>query len=71
MHEPFKNDFSRNHKLFKWLYLCLCLSYRPIGARYNGTTWTVKFSLDNVESGATYKLRVAIASATNSDLEVQ
>ncbi|KMT20560.1 hypothetical protein BVRB_1g005420 [Beta vulgaris subsp. vulgaris] len=44
---------------------------RPIGARYNGTTWTVKFSLDNVESGATYKLRVAIASATNSDLEIR
>ena len=46
------------------------MSFRPLGARYNGTTWSVKFSLDNVESDATYKLRMAIASATNSDLEV-
>lgn len=37
--------------------------------KYQPTTWTIKFNLDSVTNG-TYKLRLAIASATRSDLQV-
>lgn len=44
---------------------------RAVGKElYNGTTFTVNFSLDDVIPNATYKLRVAIASASNALLEV-
>ncbi|XP_050266720.1 probable rhamnogalacturonate lyase B [Quercus robur] len=38
---------------------------------YQGTTWQIKFNLDNVDHNATYKLRVALASATLSELQVR
>ncbi|KAL4604370.1 hypothetical protein ACB092_10G188900 [Castanea dentata] len=38
---------------------------------YQGTTWQIKFNLDNVNRNATYKLRVALASATLSELQVR
>ncbi|KAL9234732.1 hypothetical protein vseg_009567 [Gypsophila vaccaria] len=44
---------------------------RQIGARYNGTTWQVRFNLGDVVADGVYKLRIALASATNSDLEVR
>ncbi|CAO2834573.1 unnamed protein product [Amaranthus hypochondriacus] len=45
---------------------------RAVGKElYNGTTFTVNFSLDDVIPNATYKLRVAIASASNALLEVR
>lgn len=38
---------------------------------YQGTTWQIKFKLDNVnKSSGSYKLRVALASATFSELQV-
>uniref|UniRef100_A0A9I9D008 rhamnogalacturonan endolyase n=1 Tax=Cucumis melo TaxID=3656 RepID=A0A9I9D008_CUCME len=37
---------------------------------YKGTTWQVKFELDNVDNQATYKLRVALASASLAELQV-
>ncbi|XP_023001852.1 probable rhamnogalacturonate lyase B isoform X1 [Cucurbita maxima] len=37
---------------------------------FKGTTWQVKFELDNVDSQATYKLRVALASASIVELQV-
>lgn len=37
---------------------------------YKGTTWQVKFKLDNVDNEATYKLRVALASASLAELQV-
>ncbi|KAA8520092.1 hypothetical protein F0562_014348 [Nyssa sinensis] len=37
--------------------------------KYLPTTWTIKFNLNSVTSG-TYKMRLATASATRSDLEV-
>ncbi|XP_012841986.1 PREDICTED: probable rhamnogalacturonate lyase B [Erythranthe guttata] len=42
---------------------------RRIGEKYVPTTWAIRFSLKSVTVG-TYKLRLAIASATRSDLEV-
>ncbi|XP_062164113.1 probable rhamnogalacturonate lyase B [Alnus glutinosa] len=38
---------------------------------YQGTTWQIKFKLDDVDRNGTYKLRVAIASATISELQVR
>jgi hypothetical protein len=37
---------------------------------YQGTTWQIKFNLDNVTKKGSYKLRVALASATYSELQV-
>ncbi|KAK2991226.1 hypothetical protein RJ640_001454 [Escallonia rubra] len=38
---------------------------------YQGTTWQIKFKLDNVCQTGTYKLRVALASATLAELQVR
>ncbi|CAI9116110.1 OLC1v1017178C1 [Oldenlandia corymbosa var. corymbosa] len=38
---------------------------------YKSTTWQIKFNIDNVEQTGTYKLRIALASAHNSDLQVR
>ncbi|KAJ1393114.1 Rhamnogalacturonate lyase [Sesbania bispinosa] len=38
---------------------------------YQGTTWQIKFKLDNVNKSSSYKLRVALASATLSELQVR
>ncbi|GMH23826.1 hypothetical protein Nepgr_025669 [Nepenthes gracilis] len=43
---------------------------RKVGNGYNGSTWQVKFKLDIVDPKAVYKLRLALASATNAELEV-
>lgn len=40
------------------------------GKTYQGTTWQIKFKLDNVDQSGTYKLRVALAEATLSELQV-
>ena len=37
---------------------------------YQGTTWQIKFKLDKVNKKGSYKLRIAIASATFSELQV-
>ncbi|KAB5568800.1 hypothetical protein DKX38_002593 [Salix brachista] len=38
---------------------------------YQRTTWQIKFNLDEVDQNGTYKLRVALASATISELQVR
>ncbi|XP_076951743.1 uncharacterized protein LOC143625213 [Bidens hawaiensis] len=38
---------------------------------YEKTTWTIKFKLNKVNKSATYKLRLALASAQLSDLQVR
>ncbi|KAJ0786441.1 putative rhamnogalacturonan endolyase [Helianthus annuus] len=38
---------------------------------YEKTTWTIKFKLNNVNKDETYKLRLALASAQVSDLQVR
>ncbi|GKF07093.1 probable rhamnogalacturonate lyase B, partial [Tanacetum coccineum] len=37
---------------------------------YEGTTWTIKFKLNDVKINGSYKLRLALASAQVSDLQV-
>nr|XP_028950266.1 probable rhamnogalacturonate lyase B isoform X2 [Malus domestica] len=39
--------------------------------KYQGTTWQIKFNLDNLDQTGSYKLRVALASATFSELQVR
>ncbi|XP_061359356.1 probable rhamnogalacturonate lyase B [Gastrolobium bilobum] len=38
---------------------------------YQGTTWQIKFNLDKVEASGIYKLRLALASANVSELQVR
>lgn len=38
---------------------------------FQGTTWQIKFKLDNVDQKGTYKLRLAVASATLAELQVR
>ncbi|GMN40188.1 hypothetical protein TIFTF001_009413 [Ficus carica] len=38
---------------------------------YQGTTWQIQFKLDKVDQSGTYKLRLALASATLSELQVR
>ncbi|XP_010244706.1 PREDICTED: probable rhamnogalacturonate lyase B [Nelumbo nucifera] len=38
---------------------------------YQATTWQIIFKLDSVSQGGTYKMRVALASATFSELQVR
>jgi len=37
---------------------------------YQGTTWQIKFNLDDVEASNIYRLRLALASANISELQV-
>ncbi|PON59605.1 Rhamnogalacturonate lyase [Parasponia andersonii] len=39
------------------------------GNTYQGTTWQIQFKLDKVDKNSTYKLRLALASATLSELQ--
>lgn len=38
---------------------------------YTGTTWQIKFNLDEVDQNGTYKLRLALASASLAELQVR
>ncbi|KAK7282914.1 hypothetical protein RIF29_12032 [Crotalaria pallida] len=38
---------------------------------HQGTTWQIKFEVNSVDRGSTYKLRVAIASATLAELQIR
>ncbi|KAK1271793.1 hypothetical protein QJS04_geneDACA007519 [Acorus gramineus] len=38
---------------------------------YQATTWQIKFTLNSVTKNATYRLRLALASATHSELQVR
>lgn len=37
---------------------------------YEATTWQIKFQLDNADERGTYKLRLALATAHASELQV-
>lgn len=44
---------------------------RKKGDGHEGTTWQIRFKLENIDQKASYKLRVAIASATLAELQVR
>ena len=48
----------------------LCNCRKKEDNTLQGTTWQIKFELSGVVRGSTYKLRVAIASATLAELQV-
>lgn len=56
---------------------CVKLTWRVLFCRrtnegpFVGTTWQIRFQLDDVDTTETYKLRVAIASATYGELQVR
>ncbi|GAV85402.1 Rhamnogal_lyase domain-containing protein [Cephalotus follicularis] len=57
------SDYSRD-----WFFAQVV---RKKDNKYQGTTWQIKFKLDHVDRSNTYKLRVAIASATLAELQVR
>lgn len=44
---------------------------RKKGDVHEGTTWQIRFKLENIDQKANYKLRIAIASATLAELQVK
>lgn len=44
---------------------------RKKDTKYQATTWQIKFKLENVDQSSSYKLQVAIASATVAELQVR
>lgn len=44
---------------------------RKVNNTYQGTTWQIKFLLDNISTNGTYYLRLALASATSAALQVR
>ncbi|XP_021743771.1 probable rhamnogalacturonate lyase B [Chenopodium quinoa] len=44
---------------------------RNVSNMYQGTTWQIKFQLDKLISSGTYYLRLSLASATDSELQVR
>jgi len=59
-----------------WHYEFSPLNYtdecRSIGeSQFVATTWQIQFQLENIIKGGNYTLQLALASASNSQLEVQ
>lgn len=54
---------------FTWRWLLIFCRGGEDG-KYVAATWTIKFNMTSLSDG-TYRLRLAIASATRSDLKVQ
>jgi len=59
-----------NYQLVQFYKLAFLHSRKIANKVYQGTTWQIKFNLHNVNRIATYKLRVALASAALSELQV-
>ncbi|KAK9267180.1 hypothetical protein L1049_009600 [Liquidambar formosana] len=63
------SDSKRDWFFAQFLTRIINFYRRAANNEYLPSTWTIKFNLDSVTSGV-YKLRLAIASATTSDLKV-
>jgi hypothetical protein len=50
--------------------LLLAYNRKKDDGTYQGTTWKIKFQLDNVSQTKTYKLRIALATANIAELQV-
>lgn len=48
---------------------CLFIRRKQDGS-HEGTTWQIKFNLSYVDRSKSYKLRIALASATLAELQV-
>ncbi|KAJ6735468.1 RHAMNOGALACTURONATE LYASE FAMILY PROTEIN [Salix purpurea] len=54
-----------------WFFAQVVSCRRKDDGTHVGTTWQIKFKLDKVDRSCSYKLRVAIASATLAELQVR
>ncbi|MCL7024551.1 hypothetical protein MKW94_010136, partial [Papaver nudicaule] len=63
--------FTVNNSTYQkdWFYAQVTRKLGDNG--YNSTTWQIRFNLDSVEQGTTYKLRVALASTTGAELQIR
>ncbi|XP_027909278.1 uncharacterized protein LOC114168587 [Vigna unguiculata] len=52
-----------------WFYAQVTRTTEP--GKFVPTTWQIQFQLENIIKGANYTLQLALASATNSELEVR
>lgn len=53
------------------LKFCFIIRRKTNNNTYNGSTWQIRFKLDNVDTNdTTYKLRIALATAHVSELQV-
>lgn len=52
------------------LKFCFIIRRKTNNNTYNGSTWQIRFKLDNVDKNTTYKLRIALATAHVSELQV-
>ncbi|KAI3465171.1 hypothetical protein Pfo_021834 [Paulownia fortunei] len=59
-----KSDYTKD-----WLFAQV--NRKKEDNTYQGTTWQIKFMLDTVNQSGTYKLRVALASASLAELQVR
>ncbi|KAJ6405033.1 hypothetical protein OIU84_013082 [Salix udensis] len=59
-----KSDYSKD-----WFFAQV--TRKKDNATYEGTTWQIKFLLDEVNERAEYKLRLALATANVAELEVR
>ncbi|KAJ6685718.1 hypothetical protein OIU79_015690 [Salix purpurea] len=59
-----KSDYSKD-----WFFAQV--TRKKDNATYEGTTWQIKFLLDEVDEHAAYKLRLALATANVAELEVR
>ncbi|CAN4092305.1 unnamed protein product [Withania somnifera] len=59
-----ENDYSKD-----WFFAQV--PRRKEDGSYQGTTWQIRFKLDSVNQAGTYKLRIAIASATLAEVQVR
>lgn len=68
---PLSNFIQGSISLFSlFCWFCGVLRKKEDGA-YQSTTWQINFSLDKANPGGTFMLRIALATANQSELQVQ
>ncbi|XP_042445380.1 probable rhamnogalacturonate lyase B [Zingiber officinale] len=60
------SDYSKD-----WFFAHVTRKTDDKDNQYQPTTWQIKFQIDNIDQMGTYKLRVAIASANFSELQIR
>ncbi|XP_062116132.1 probable rhamnogalacturonate lyase B [Humulus lupulus] len=61
-----QSDYTKD-----WYFAQVTRKKEGSKASYQGTTWQIQFKLDEVDKSTTYKLRIALASSTLSELQVR
>ncbi|KAM6570128.1 hypothetical protein CsatB_018113 [Cannabis sativa] len=61
-----ESDYTKD-----WFFAQVTRKKEGTKASYQGTTWQIQFKLDEVDKSTNYTLRIALASATFSELQVR